>query len=133
MLSGCDSGPEAEILPRAKALEVQAELSEDSLPNLAAIAALQISVDGRSVDVSSFKPATVGETGSGDGRAATIVGFSPKLDSIFFFSRDPENGEGHWLLVPIAAEIENFEFSFPVVDDDGSFESAQIKIHKLLR
>ena len=81
----------------------------------------------------ALKPVTVGETGSGDGRAATLFGFSPKTDALYFFSRAPDSGEGYWLVLPIDENTVNSELSFPIVGDDGSFEEADITIHKILK
>ncbi|TAH32235.1 MAG: hypothetical protein EYC62_09430 [Alphaproteobacteria bacterium] len=105
----------SERLDSGAAYDMQQTLMGAQNLDMSHVYTVRMLVNGTRVDVTSLSPEVIGLEGQEKNRYATVLVFSQNRDSVIFFTRDPETGEGYRRSIGLNELRQRPVFEFPLV------------------
>ena len=127
------SGAQAQIGKPEKIAPGQAqmlmkELNATQTLDLSEVLIARFTIDGTRRDFTSLKPEILGQSGEGEKYGLSLARIEKKKAELILFTLYPANGSGLRLVIPLAALEKKPQFSFPIVNDDGSVSQRKFEV-----
>jgi hypothetical protein len=127
------SGAEAQIgkpekIAAAQAPAMMHALAGNQTLDLSLVFIARVTIDGTRRDLTSLKPEILGHSGDGTKLAMSVARIDKEKSQLILFTLNPQNGAGSRLVIPLAALEKKPQFSFPIVNEDGTVSQRKFAV-----
>jgi len=127
------SGAEAQIgkpekIAAGQATTMMQQLAGNQALDLSQVFIARVTIDGTRRDLTSLKPEILGHSGEGEKIAMSVARIEKEKSELILFTLNPGNGAGSRLVIPLAALEKKPQFSFPIVNEDGTVSPRKFEV-----